>query len=844
MKETHETLGNNVVPLNYSITFEPNMKSFRFLGHERIEVKIARKTSAIDLNAKELRIRSAHVESSGRSLKARVKRKEKAGRISLLFGERIAGNAVIEIKFEGRHNDGMYGFYRSSYTFKKRTLYSLTTQFEASNARAAFPCFDEPEFKATYDISLVIDKDLDAISNTEIKSTVKVDGKKKMVTFERTPKMSSYLLYMGVGRYEYINGRLGKLRIRIVTRPGKSQLGSLAMDYAKKFIAFYERYFGVSYPLKKADFIAVPDFAAGAMENWGAITFREVLLLSDKDNASVAAKQRVAEVIAHELTHQWFGDLVTMRWWDDLWLNESFATFMAYKAVDSTFPKWRMMDQYLNIEASSAFAADQLMSTHPINMVVKDSSQIDSMFDSISYEKGGTVLRMLEDYAGQEVFRRGLHRYLKENAYSNATKYDLWGSIEREARARGKPVPFSRVAKAWIDKPGYPLVKVYKSDFAVHLSQGRYTVLGSSPNAENVWPVPVRYKTSRGAEGFLLFDKTDQDIATGQVDWIKINSGAAGFYRTQYQTELLPRLGEAISSGRLGYIDAWGVENDLFAMARSARMAASEYLDFITRYCMDAEPLVSESISHHLSWLYHMSYGMRLSARVATVSREFHLRLLGKLGWNKRPGEGNIESMLRSSSAHILSMLGHKPTIKRFNEMYKKYRKDRKLVDPDMKAAMLGSVAWNGGGNEFNWVLNAYLREEIPEERVQLLSTLGAFRREDLAKRALQLPLSKKVRLQDSYLIPEVVSENPATGQILLAWTMSNWKRIRSSYDSGTLMLGRYVRNMEFVHDEQTMEVVRKFFSDRRNRREDIERDIGRTMEIIEANVNFTKKNE
>ena len=380
-----ETLGDNVCPVNYQLFFEPNFSTFEFEGRAKITVRISKNTKQIALNSKELSIREAFVKSSGKIQKAEIKFDGQRERVILSLERGIVGSAVLEIVFKGVHNDKLYGFYRSKYIEGSEEKYILTTQFEAPNARSAFPCFDEPAFKATYDISLLVPNNLLCISNMTAKKEME-QGDKKLVVFNTTPKMSSYLVYMGVGNFEVASIKSGRLKISCVTVPGKKKYTGLALDYTKKFIHYFENYFGIKLPLIKMDVIGIPDFAAGAMENWGAITFRETALLAE-DRAAITTKQRIAEVIAHELTHQWFGDLVTMRWWDDLWLNESFATFMAYKAMDAVFPEWNMKVQYLDNVIASALAADQLVSTHPIAVKVNKPSEIEQIFDEISYER-------------------------------------------------------------------------------------------------------------------------------------------------------------------------------------------------------------------------------------------------------------------------------------------------------------------------------------------------------------------------------------------------------------------------------------------------------------------------
>jgi len=335
--EKHQTLGDNVIPLRYTILFEPDLKAFKSKGSEAIECMVRDKTKTIQLNSKEIDIKRASIKSRNTLQDARIRKIEKLERIELVFDKAVKGPIEIRIDFVCTNNEQMYGFYRSRYSVGGKQRYMLSSQFEAANARAAFPCFDEPAFKATFKVSMLISKDLSAISNMPIKSEKPGSHGKKLVEFDETPKMSSYLLYLSVGEFEFTEGRLGKLKLRVITTPGKKRFTKLPMEYAKQSVKWMQDYFGVEYPLPKLDLIAIPDFAAGAMENWGAITFREIALLCDEKTA-LFNKQYVATVVAHEIVHQWFGDLVTMEWWNDTWLNESFAEFMSNKAMNEIYP--------------------------------------------------------------------------------------------------------------------------------------------------------------------------------------------------------------------------------------------------------------------------------------------------------------------------------------------------------------------------------------------------------------------------------------------------------------------------------------------------------------------------
>jgi tricorn protease interacting factor F2/3 len=834
---THETLGNTAVPYHYKILFEVNLKSFLFKGSETIFALVAPNTQAISLNSKELKITKANIESAGVTQTASVSEDKKNERITLKVNKPVSGICKINLEFEGANNDRMYGFYRAKYNYKGKDEYLLTTQFESTDARAAFPCFDEPSMKATFSISAIADSKYQVISNMPVKEIEKLRGKRKF-SFHLTPKMSTYLVYIGVGRFEYYLEQYRDVKIQAVTVPGRKEQGILASQYAKKSLEFYENYFGIKYMLPKLDLIAIPDFAAGAMENWGAITFRETAMLLDKKRSSISSRQNVADTVAHEIAHQWFGDLVTMKWWDDLWLNESFATFMSYKAVDSIFPEWKFMVQYLNDTFSSAFTADELKSTHPINVEVHNPGEIEEVFDNISYEKGGSVLSMIEDFVGPEIFRSGLNIYLNKHMYGNAAKEDLWEAINAAAERASKHMPIDRFAKFWIDTPGYPIVTVSKSKEGFELKQSRFLLSGSSKWSPA--PIPVHYVTDKGKSGMVLLDSPKEIIKMKGAKWIKVNYGQKGFYRAAYSKELLPHIGEAIKSGKLDSKDAWGVENDLFELARRGSIKAAAYLDFVGKYFTGVGYPANVSIILHLNWLRMMLYGTKLQENADNAIKLICGFWLNKLGWEKRKNDTNLDIMLRSYVISALGRIGDENVSGRCKSLFSK-GKDK--IDPDIRSAVYTTIAWNGGIEEFNKIIKLYNLEKVPEEKIRLLQSLAFFNYKGSAEKVLGFSQSKYVRLQDSIFIPVLLSSNPAMKSEYWPWLKSNWKALMAKYTGVSRMLSRLVEATSTCSTQKQLSDITAFFSKKSNVRDDIKRSILKAEERIEANIRFLKIN-
>ena len=839
-------LGDIVKPISYKLFFNTDFKNFIYEGKEEILVSISKPANSIKINSNKIKFKDAKIVSGGVSQDCKVNLDQKNKVATLSFNKAVSGKATLLINFTGINNEDMYGFYKSDYISQKGTKeHILTSQFEAADARAAFPCFDEPSFKATFDVTIEIPKDMKAISNMPAKSET-ISKDRKTVKFMTTPKMSSYLLFLGAGKFESISTSLGRLKINALATPGKKQLCYLALGYAKKFIAFYENYFGIKYPLPKVDLIAIPDFAAGAMENWGAITFRETAMLGTEKGSSVSYKQQIAETVAHELAHQWFGDLVTMEWWNDLWLNESFATYMSFKAMEAVFPEWQMDIQYFDEVIATAFSADSLIHTHPISVDVSTPEEINEIFDEISYEKGGTFLHMLEDFATPKVFRAGLHSYLKTHSYSNATKYDLWGSIYQESLKSSMPNGkfIKKFADKWLDNVGYPIIIVKEGSKNAGLHQQRFVIskpAGSKVDSQK-WIIPVKY-LSGSKERFGLMTEDKLEIAHNESDTLKLNYRQDYLYRVMYEKRGLEKLGNGIKSGKLSGLDSWGVENDLFALMRSGTLTAADYMEFVKSYCIGVGYPANASILSHIDWLTFMLHGTKLEEAAKSLGFAFAGEILGNTGWNKKKNEKNIDSLIRSRAIRLLGQLGYPDVVKKANSIFSRCTSGKGDIDPDLRSSIYAICAANGGKGLFETVLGMYNKAKAPEEKRRLLQTFGYFAGREEISKALKLCMSPEVRLQDSFVIPAIMSGNPAAFSALEQWTYSSWPKLMEKYEVGTHMLPRYIENLSMCSSKKQYSKVASFFGRKGNLRGDIKISLQKTLERIKANSAFRSKN-
>ncbi len=849
MVDIYKRLDENITPLNYNLIFKPDFKTFTFLGDEQISINLSDKTDKIRLNSKEIEITKALLIKDNKEFKVTYKVDKLDETVTFKLPKKMIGLVKLILNFKGKNNDQMYGFYKSSYIEKGKEKYLLSSQFEPSDARAAFPCFDEPNFKATFDISFIINQSLEAVSNMPIKSSIKRSKGMKLVTFKTTPLMSTYLVYLGVGDFESVSGKVGNLPLRVLTIPGKKVYAKLALEYTKKFLSFYFKYFNIDYPLPKMDLIAVPDFSAGAMENWGAITFRDTAIFATNKSSSIT-KERVSITIAHELAHQWFGDLVTMKWWDDLWLNESFATFMSYKAVDATLPDIGVKYQFYENEIKDALFYDQLKNTHPISVKVESPAKINSIFDVISYEKGSSVLSMIEDYLGAETFRQGLIEYINSHIYSNTTKEDLWYSLDKAAKDRHINSDVKGMIKNWITKGGYPLVMVSKNKNLVKLEQKRF-LLDNDKSTNIKWDIPIRYNLigDKSIKYKMLKDRVDK-IEDVKGKPFKLNYQQKGIYRVMYDKPSLEAICEEIKSGKLNGIDEWGIVNDLYNFVRSGNITLDYYFELIKKYLYNVSYPANNLLLDSLNVINTLAYKDKGNKKIEEIMLWYLEKQYKKYNWDFVP-KNDTDDIFRLNVLYNLGLLGYKPIVKKARDLFKNI----KSVSPTLTSAVYSIIALNGGETEFKQLMELYKKEMVQEESLKLLISLGLFKNEKIDKEALDFSFSKNVKLQNSYVIPSIMSGNIASNtvkhfignpygkKVVWEWIKDNWSKIEKVYSPNSSFRTSLFKNLELVSDPVILKDVEDFF--RVNKpSEVIALQVAKSMELMRININFIKRNK
>ncbi|MBS1991455.1 MAG: M1 family metallopeptidase [Cyanobacteria bacterium SZAS LIN-3] len=801
-------LPKTVVPSHYEIELTPDFQALTFRGNVAIDVDVVEPVSNILINAHQLTLGEVTVvdASSSTSFTGAVSLDEKLQRADIKVSGVIGrGKWRIKMAFEGVLNDELKGFYRSIWKDENGKEHVIaTTQFEACDARRAFPCFDEPEFKATFKVIMNIPHDYQALSamREESVSTMSVptahglhtDGESeaetpllKRVEFHTTPVMSTYFLAFMAGELECggsvkVNGK----ELRFWSTPGKSDQLNFAKGIAAFSLAKYEDYFGIPYHGgDKIDFVAVPDFAAGAMENLGCIIYRETDLLANEKTASQSELERVAHVVAHELAHMWFGDYATMRWWNGLWLNESFATYMENKVVDWWKPEWHTWDAFA-AERVDAFGLDQLKSTHAIEVAVENPLQIDEIFDLISYQKGCSVLRMLEQYIGDEAFRRGSQRYLKTHALGNTETYDLWDALELGCHETGVDVPVRKLMDGWVFTSGHPVVSVKQSSMAgfIELSQKEFKVLNDGPTAADsplLWPIPItlKAKTRSGVveQKFLFGDRHTTVYIGEDVEWVVVNANGSGFYRVLYSQPLAAAL-VANKKTVMTEVDRYNFLSDTWACVRARLVPMLDYLKITEQFLDEEDAKVWGRIIAPLNYLHTVTDGP-VKAAIEGRIRHLLVPILNRVGLTTVEGESVKVTDLRKLVIGALGTTGkYLPVVDKAREMYAAWKADPTSVDGNVFGKMVYVLAEHGDKalhSEFNALRTS---AKTAQEQSRFMYALTSFKDTALIKETLDLALSGEIRVQDAaYFFASLLGNEEA---MLDAWkaTKDNWGKI------------------------------------------------------------------
>lgn len=776
-------LPRNITPAFYDLELQPNMESFYFSGKEHVAIHIHEHVSRIVLHALNLEIGKAEVRylDGSRFVPEKIVLSKKYETATFFFAEPLkSGFAFLSLEFRGRFTNKLQGFYKTSYDVQGERRWGAATQFEATDARRVFPCWDEPDQKAVFCVSIVVPRHLTALSNMPILQEELIGSDLKRVIYQPTPVMSTYLLAFVVAELECIEAQdKNGVPIRVWTTPGKKEHGRFALECALQTLPYFAEWFGIPYTLPKLDMVALPDFAFGAMENWGLVTYRETALLVDPECPPVTALEQVAEVVKHELAHQWFGNLVTMEWWTHLWLNEGFASYMGLKAVDHQFPEWDTWIRFVAGEMLSALAEDGMRNTHAVEIPVRNPHEIREIFDTISYHKGAAVNRMLEYYLGEDL-RRGLHLYLNRHRFGNASTDDLWRALEEVS---GKPV--RKIMTKYTRQPGYPVVKVRKevrkdrkkgNQSVLVLEQKRFLNDGSEDRENLTWIIPLGISLSGEAPQYYEMKRRTLRIPLeySEEGWITLNPGQSGFYRVAYSSELWQNLVLACYRREVKTTDLIGVLDDAFALSRAGYMKTSDALHIVNAVNANDHFAVWIAAAEFIGAVAHLLRESPVFPKFEAIARSIFRKVAHKLSWEKSSEDSHLDILLRSLALDSLGRYGDKATIEEARKRFRRFVESGEL-DPNIRQVVYSLVARYGAEEEFESLMRIYNSTDFHEEKTRILMAFGNFCDEGLGKRVLDFSLSDSVRSQDWIYIIGSLGANPKARILVWNFLKQNW---------------------------------------------------------------------
>jgi aminopeptidase N len=765
-------------PDHYALTVNMNFPNNTYDGDETIDVTLTKPSNTITLNAVEIDFHEVTITAAGQKQTAKVSSDEKNEMATLNVDKQLpAGAATVHIKFTGHLNEKLRGFYLSTYGGRKYEV----SQMESTDARVAFPCFDEPAYKATFDITAIVDKGDTAISNGEIVSDAPGPGDKHTIKFSPSPKMSSYLVALTVGDWKCASDQVDGVKLNVCTVPGKENLTRFPLDATKAILHYYNKYYAMKYPLPKLDQIAVPDFQAGAMENWGAIIYRETALLIDEKTNSIGAKQEVADTIAHEVAHQWFGDLVTMKWWDDIWLNEGFATWMTPHPVAQWKPEW-MENQDVVDNTMRSLGVDSVQNIRPIHQEAETRGEIENLFDGIAYGKTAAVLHMLESYLGHDTFRAGVNLYLKEHAYGNATASDFWDAMTRSSKQ-----PVDQIMPTFVMQPGAPFVgveaKCEGGNTKLSLSQRRYLETPAAFNETNdqIWQIPVCAKgvseTSAGKqECFLLTQRQQQFSLKGCSTFVFPDAGALGYYRFDYDTAAMRQLGNAVEHVLTPEERIVLVSNE-WALMRIGKHNVGDYLALADQLKNTPGSDLLQDFSRRLDFINDYMLTDADRPQFQAWLRNTLSPMMQQLGYAPRPGDTPEQKEKRAILFRTLGNIGEdQAVIQQASILVQQYMKDAASVDPTLAGAVVVVAARHGDAQLYAQYKAQLQKAGSPQEYYRFFYGLAEFPQQALLKQTLASTLTPEVRGQDLYVLINLLA-NPASQN-------ATWDFMRENFDA------------------------------------------------------------
>ncbi|PGH04639.1 hypothetical protein AJ79_07036 [Helicocarpus griseus UAMH5409] len=850
-----EVLPTNVKPLHYDLTLEPDFEKFTYEGTAIIDLDTVEDSKSITLNSIDIDIHTSSVLANGAEVATSpsVSMDKDKQTATISFGKTIPAGTKSQLKltFTGTLNDNMAGFYRCSYKGPNgEKKWMASTQMEPTDARRAFPCFDEPALKAEFTVTLIADKDLTCLSNMDVASETNVKSKitggtRKAVKFNKSPLMSTYLLAFIVGELKHIETKDFRVPIRVYATPDQDiEHGRFSLELAAKTLKFYEKAFDNQFPLPKMDMVAVPDFSAGAMENWGLITYRVVDVLYDEKTAGAATKQRIAETVQHELAHQWFGNLVTMDFWDGLWLNEGFATWMSWYSCNVFYPEWKVWESYVIDNLQMALSLDSLRSSHPIEVPVKRADEINQIFDAISYSKGSSVLRMISKYMGEQNFIQGVRNYIKKHAYKNTQTGDLWAALSEVSG--GKPI--ESVMDTWTKNVGFPVIAVSENadKGSISVKQNRFLRTGDVKPEEDktIFPVMLGLRSRQGIDETLMLTEREAEFKIPDLDFFKINADHSGIYRTSYTPERLAKLGKAAKEGLLTVEDRAGMIADSGALAASGYQKTSGSLSLLKAFDSESQFVVWNEILTRIAsikgaWMFEDS---KVKDAIQAFQRSLVSTKAHELGWTFSENDGHVLQQFKALMFSAAGVSGDQKVVAAAKDMFNRFAGgELTAIHPNIRGSVFDIALRDGGEKEYNVVLDRYHNAPTSAEKNTALRCLGSADNPELIQKTLALCLSEEVRAQDIYM--------PLSGLRLHAngitarweWLKQNWAAVTKRLPPEFGMLGSVVQicTASLSTDAQLQD-VEAFFKDKDQK--GFDRSLQQSLDGVRAKANWLKR--
>ncbi len=856
-----------VEPSRYAITLDVDLDKFVFSGQETIDIHVdpslSPLTTSVQLHSKEISILQASYDSKGENTQhleaSSISYDLKSNVVTIDFGSPlISGDGTLTLKFTGILNNQMAGFYRSQYeTIDGQKRFMASTQLEALDARRCFPCWDEPARKAVFEITMIVPKDRDVLSNMPEASVNTIGENKKKVVFMPSPKMSTYLVAMCVGEFDFVSGltKHGVL-IRVFTPPGKGHLGTFALKTALDTLDLYDDFFKIPYPLPKLDMIAIPEFAMGAMENWGLVTYREVDLLIDEIKASSSQRQRVGTVVTHELAHQWFGNLVTMEWWQALYLNEGFASWLQTWSSDVLYPDWQMWDQFTTDDQKGALHLDALRTSHPIEVPIKHAEEVEQVFDAISYCKGACIVHMVRAVLGDELFQKGLQVYMDRHKYSNTETSDLWQAWEDVSQ---KPV--SKMMSSWTEQMGYPILEVTSQSWAdgyltLNVRQSWFLADGSCTEKEKeskLWTIPLVARASGQSESTpMKLMSTRDDVlkirAEQPKSWVKLNYQQPTLMRVLYPESMLLSLRAAIASQALPAVDRVGLLSDTYALVKAGNLSPDVLIGLLPAYLSERNSTVWEELSAVIGAIDKLTEdNTELNERFQELVRKLIEPCAKEVGWNPKSGDGHLGKMLRGTMISLLCTYSSKSqevqteARTRFTAAYADPN-DITSLPADFKTPVYCLVLKTGGKTEFDQIMDIYRRAETNMDRKYVYASIGYASSAALKSQVLQWALDD-VLLQDFFYPMSGVSLSNVQGRTLtFEFFKEHFPQISRKLEtaSPSLMNGVIKICCGRFTDHAHADEIEEFF--KAHPVPQCSRAISQTLEAMRASANFSDR--